>query len=113
MSPSSGYKTLAKLIEEGYFRLILTTNFDFMLEEALKKRKLVLNKDYFICIVGEGKERILFYFIFSIFSNHLIMKFQFRAVFLVRLLSDNIGQPFLLGSYSCSIQLDCSTHSLD
>lgn len=56
MSPSSGYKFLAKLIENGYFRLILTTNFDFMLEEALNKTNLVLNKDYFVCIVGEGKE---------------------------------------------------------
>ena len=59
MSPSSGYKTLAKLIDEGYFRLILTTNFDFMLEKALKETKLILNKDYFVCVIGEGKERIL------------------------------------------------------
>ena len=56
MKPSTGYEILAKLIDEGYFRLILTTNFDFMLEECLKKTKLVLNKDYFICIVdGEKK----------------------------------------------------------
>ncbi|MBU7048327.1 MAG: HEAT repeat domain-containing protein [Theionarchaea archaeon] len=59
MNPSVGYEILAKLIEEGYFRLILTTNFDYMLEEALNKTNLVLNRDYFVCIIGEGKERIL------------------------------------------------------
>ncbi len=32
MGPSSGYKILATLIEEGYFKLVLTTNFDFMFQ---------------------------------------------------------------------------------
>ena len=59
MEPSFGYEKLAKLIENGYFRLILTTNFDYMLEEALKKTKLVLSKDYFICVVGAEKEDVL------------------------------------------------------
>lgn len=59
MKPSPGYEVIAKLIDEGYFRLILTTNFDFMLEECLKKTRLVLNKDYFICIVGGEKKGIL------------------------------------------------------
>ncbi|MBU7028799.1 MAG: HEAT repeat domain-containing protein [Theionarchaea archaeon] len=59
MNPSPGYKTLAEMIEEGYFKLILTTNFDYMLEEVLKETNLVLNRDYFVCIVGEGKEDIL------------------------------------------------------
>ena len=59
MKPSTGYETLAKLIDDGYFRLILTTNFDFMLEECLKKTKLVPNKDYFICIVDGEKKDIL------------------------------------------------------
>ena len=59
MEPSAGYRILVKLIEEGYFRLILTTNFDYMLEGALKETNLFLNKDYFVCIVGEGKEDIL------------------------------------------------------
>ena len=59
MEPSVGYKILARLIEEGYFRLILTTNIDYMLEEALKETKLVLNRDYFVCSVGEGREDIL------------------------------------------------------
>ena len=56
MEPSSGYKILARLIEEGYFKLIFTTNFDFMLEEALTRRGLVPQKNYFVCIVGKEKE---------------------------------------------------------
>jgi len=59
MRPSVGYKALAKLIERGYFRIILTTNFDFMLEEALKKTNLVMSKDYFICTYGAEKENSL------------------------------------------------------
>jgi len=59
MKPSSSYEILAKLIEEGYFRMILTTNFDFMLEESLRKTGLVLNRDYFLCIVGAEKEDVL------------------------------------------------------
>lgn len=56
MSPSPGYEALARLIKEGYFRLILTTNFDFMLEEALTRIGLVPNRDYFVCIVGKERE---------------------------------------------------------
>jgi hypothetical protein len=59
MNPSPGYEILANLIKEGYFRLILTTNFDFMLEAALTQTGLVPNKDYFVCVVGAEKEDIL------------------------------------------------------
>ena len=59
MKASLSHEILVKLIEERYFRLILTTNFDFMLEKALKGTKLDLNKDYFVCVVGAEKEDIL------------------------------------------------------
>ena len=59
MNPSSGYRILAKLIEEGFFKVVLTTNFGFMLEEALNSTQLVLDKDYFVCVVGAEKEDVL------------------------------------------------------
>ncbi|KYK33810.1 MAG: hypothetical protein AYK18_04415 [Theionarchaea archaeon DG-70] len=60
MEPSLGYERLVNLIEEGYFKLVLTTNFDFMLEEALKRKtELVLHKDYFVCVVGAEEKSAL------------------------------------------------------
>ncbi|MBU7017446.1 MAG: hypothetical protein HXS44_08050 [Theionarchaea archaeon] len=59
MNPSSGYRVLAKLIEKGFFKVVLTTNFGFMLEEALNSTKLVIEKDYFVCVVGVEKEDVL------------------------------------------------------
>ena len=56
---ASGYKILSKLIEQRYFRLVLTTNFGFMLEKALSDTSLVLNKDYFVCTFGAEKESVL------------------------------------------------------
>lgn len=55
-SPSAGYFKLAELAKEGYFTRILTTNFDWLLEEAFAKAGMILNKDYAIFIVGKDEE---------------------------------------------------------
>ena len=55
-TPSMGYLQLAGLVKEGYFKYILTTNFDWLLEEAFVKKGLIINKDYAIFIVGKDEE---------------------------------------------------------
>lgn len=55
-TPSMGYLQLARLVKEGYFKHILTTNFDWLLEEAFVKKGLIINKDYAIFIVGKDEE---------------------------------------------------------
>jgi hypothetical protein len=39
LTPSIGYVSLAKLIKLGYFELVLTTNIDTMLEDALRSQE--------------------------------------------------------------------------
>jgi len=56
-TPSIGYYKLAELVKNGYFDLILTFNFDHLLEDALDKNGL---RDYRVIINGDVKEdRIL------------------------------------------------------
>ncbi len=55
LSPSRGYFALAKLIKAGYFDLILTTNFDTLLEDALVKAG-VRTSDFKVLINGETPE---------------------------------------------------------
>lgn len=52
-NPSLGYTRLARLIEEGYFDLVLTFNFDNLLEKALQAAEFA---DYKPIIRGETKE---------------------------------------------------------
>lgn len=51
--PSDGYRRLAALIEEGYFDVALTFNFDNLLEKALQAAEFA---DYKLIIRGETKE---------------------------------------------------------
>lgn len=53
MEPSIGYKSLAKLITENYFQIIFTTNFDWMIENALIEKGLKERVDFSVNIVGE------------------------------------------------------------
>lgn len=56
-TPSIGYHKLAELVKNGYFDLILTFNFDHLLEDALDKASF---NDYRVIINGDVKEnRIL------------------------------------------------------
>jgi Tol biopolymer transport system component/tetratricopeptide (TPR) repeat protein len=56
-TPSIGYHKLAELVKNGYFDLILTLNFDHLLEDALDKAGF---DDYRVIINGDVKEdRIL------------------------------------------------------
>jgi len=51
--PSDGYRRLAALIEEGYFDVTLTFNFDNLLEKALQNAGFA---DYKLIIRGETRE---------------------------------------------------------
>ena len=53
--PSDGYLDLANLIKSGYFKIILTTNLDNLLERALRSVGL-LDPDNFIVLVN-GKDK--------------------------------------------------------
>src|SRR5260370_5034948 len=52
-SPSVGYAKLAALIKAGYFDLVLTFNFDNLVEKALKS---IAFSDYHVIIQGETRE---------------------------------------------------------
>lgn len=51
--PSSGYHLLAELIAQGYFKLVITFNFDQLLESALRGAGLKENDDFLVVIRGE------------------------------------------------------------
>ena len=55
MKSSEGYKLLYKLMANGYFDVIFTTNFDHMLEETFKN--FVLNKDYVVEILEREEDQ--------------------------------------------------------
>jgi hypothetical protein len=58
-SPSAGYKHLAELVKADYFRKILTTNFDILLESSFTDVGIRL--DDFVVLINEqdAKERIV------------------------------------------------------
>jgi len=49
--PTPGYKALAKLCEQTYFDIILTTNLDPLLDDALTRQRL-WRKDYMLLVNG-------------------------------------------------------------
>ena len=51
MSPSEGYHCLARLIRRGYFNLILSTNFDPLLEDAIARLSM-RRRDYITLVHG-------------------------------------------------------------
>lgn len=53
--PSAGYHHLASLVKAGYFDLILTTNFDLFLENALMDAGL-RSQDFTVLINGQDRE---------------------------------------------------------
>lgn len=55
LEPSPGYRHLSALIEAGYFHLILTTNFDLLLENALIRSGLSA-EDFTVLVNGRDKE---------------------------------------------------------
>ena len=54
--PSMGYLRLAELARGGYFKYILTTNFDWLLEDAFKEVGMTVNKDYAVFVVEKDEE---------------------------------------------------------
>ena len=55
-SPSVGYKKLAELIRAGYFDVVLTFNFDQLLEDALHEADFDDHRDYRRVVRGETNE---------------------------------------------------------
>ncbi len=53
---SPGYICLAELIQAGYFNVILTTNFDIILESSLQSINMVYPKDFTVLINGYQRE---------------------------------------------------------
>jgi S1-C subfamily serine protease len=49
--PTAGYQALAKLCEQAYFDIILTTNLDPLLDDALTRQRL-WRKDYMLLVNG-------------------------------------------------------------
>ncbi|MFQ6015505.1 MAG: SIR2 family protein [Anaerolineae bacterium] len=54
-TPSPGYRALAELIKAGYFNIILSTNYDTFLEDALSDAGLRA-RDFKVLINGEDEE---------------------------------------------------------
>lgn len=46
-SPSSSHRMISKLVENGYIKFIITTNFDKLIEESCSKIKSIITKDQF------------------------------------------------------------------
>jgi hypothetical protein len=55
-APSPGYKMLADLIRAGYFDVVLTFNFDQLLERALREADFDDHRDYRRVVRGETNE---------------------------------------------------------
>lgn len=53
LEPSVGYRNLAKLIQDGYFNVVLTTNFDVMLEEALRLNNVATSNYQVLTVTPE------------------------------------------------------------
>ena len=58
-TPSPGYKKLALLVKNGFFRGAFTTNFDNLLEKALQSQGLVINSDFEVLILGKDNEKVI------------------------------------------------------
>lgn len=58
-TPSTGYKKLALLIKNGFFRAAFTTNFDNLLEKALQLQGLVINDDFEVLVLGKDHENVI------------------------------------------------------
>ena len=54
-TPSPGYRWLALLMKMGYFPLVLSTNFDLLLEQSLHNAQLQQDKDYARLINGKDQ----------------------------------------------------------
>ena len=58
-TPSTGYKKLALLVKNGFFRGAFTTNFDNLLEKALQSQGLVINSDFEVLVLGKDDEKVI------------------------------------------------------
>lgn len=56
---SEGYLNLAHLIKSGYFKIILTTNLDNLLERALRKVGLIDPDNFIVLINGKDKTDVI------------------------------------------------------
>lgn len=54
--PSVGYLKLAELAKGGYFKYILTTNYDWLLEDAFREAGMTVNRDYAVFVVEKDEE---------------------------------------------------------
>jgi len=51
--PSAGYPALNRLVEKGYFEIILTTNWDSLLDKSLiSSKKMIMNRDFRFYVIG-------------------------------------------------------------
>src|SRR3972149_5089908 len=51
--PNTNHKLIAKLAKIGYLNIIVTANFDLLIEEAFKQEKLKRNEHYFVHFRGK------------------------------------------------------------
>lgn len=58
-SPSEGYQYLTKLIEDGYFEMIFSTNWDDFLDVSLDGSSILTKNDFRIYINGITKNEII------------------------------------------------------
>jgi hypothetical protein len=63
MEPTEGYVFLAELVKRGYFDVVITTNFDNLLETSFTEQQLVPGRHYSVYIVGSDKEAELRHFL--------------------------------------------------
>lgn len=72
LAPSEGYARLAELVHQEFFEVVITTNYDSMLESSWTERGLVPGRDYHIYVVNSNKESELGRFLRS--PLHKIIK---------------------------------------
>jgi hypothetical protein len=63
IGPSEGYMRIAELLKLGWFDIVLTTNFDNMLETAFVELRLSRGKDYDLFVVGRDRNDEIGYFL--------------------------------------------------
>jgi len=85
LEPSEGYRFLAKLIQAGYFNIILTTNFDRLLEESLLQIGFKQGEDFIVLQV---------HFIEASVISDFIIRYTYPPIKIIKLHGDLNARKF-------------------
>jgi hypothetical protein len=86
LQPSEGYLFLAKLIKAGYFNIILSTNFDNLLEESLLQIGFKQREDFIVLPVQYVEASVI---------SDFIIRYTYPAIKIIKLHGDLHARKFM------------------